>query len=64
MMVDLKTLDPEKRLRKNFDVKGGSAKSGWVKKMMKDKTFDITKIKNVNPNTYQLDDFYSKVTFK
>jgi len=31
---------------------------------MKDKTFDITKIKNVNPNTYQLDDFYSKVTFK
>jgi hypothetical protein len=64
MMVDLKTLDPEKRLRKNFDVKGGSAKSGWVKKMMKDKVFDINKIKNINPNTYQLNDFYSKVTFK
>jgi hypothetical protein len=64
MMVDLKTLDKDNRLRKNFDVKGGSAKSGWIKKMMKDKKFDINKIKNVKPNTYQLNEFYSKTTFK
>jgi hypothetical protein len=64
MMVDLKTLDKDNRLRKNFEVKGSSAKSGWVKKMMKDKKFDINKIKNVKPNTYQLNDFYSKTTFK
>lgn len=64
MMVDLKTQDKNNRLRKNFEVKGSSAKSGWVKKMIKDKKFDITKIKNVNPNTYKLSEFYSKTTFK
>jgi hypothetical protein len=50
MMVDLKTLDPEKRLRKNFDVKGGSIKSGWVKKMMGTQNFDISKVSKASNN--------------
>jgi hypothetical protein len=50
MMVDLKTLDPEKRLRHNFDIKGGSVKSGYVKKMMGTKNFNINKISKPSKN--------------
>jgi hypothetical protein len=45
MMMDLRG-EGVKRLRKNWlEFKGGSAKSGFVKKMMYKPEFDITKIK-------------------
>lgn len=63
MMVDLKTQDKDNRLRKNFEVKGSSAKSGWVKKMMGTKNFDINKVSKASNNLQQFSG-YSKTTFK
>jgi len=58
MMIDMRTKDPEERLRKNFghevnpsrDIVGSSAKSGFVKKLLYKDNFDINKIKNPSQN--------------
>ena len=50
MMIDLKG-EGTKRLRKNWlEFKGGSAKSGFVKKLMYTDAFDINKVKNPSQN--------------
>jgi hypothetical protein len=52
MMLDMRTNNPDERLRKNFghEVKGGSAKSGFVKKLLYKDDFNINKIKNPSEN--------------
>ena len=50
MMIDMRTKEPEERLRKNFEIVGGSAKSGFVKKLLYKDDFDINKIKNPSEN--------------
>lgn len=67
MMVDLKTDDPSDRLRLNFGAElprttknghtavrcGGSAKSGFVKKMLYSPQFDLGRVKNPSANLLQ-----------